>query len=631
MSLSWRQRLQLQPALWHFQHWPRIPLDTLPAHTRKAFLRNQQVIAHALGGRSLAEIAQQFNLSTGRVSQLLNRVLGGQAASEPALTAGLIPFASIQAKTRQQPFSTLAKKSGSNCAFQALLDHVPGLRDALDTMILAKLKDADYAQRLTPQAFHGEFKRVLAETHWPTDRYPYTHASLAYESVRRYLHQRTDALLKARQIKKQTKPRDFGLKTNHFRALRAIQIDEHKLDLRNRIHLQLNDELIPLPIARASVLVARDVDTMSVLGYHLAPTVAPNQQDMLTLLDHCISPWQPLEMKTPGLSYTPGACFPSGLADAFPISFGAVQMDNALMHRAHSVINFLCEQYGATLHLGPPAMPKMRQLVESVFDYITEHCSKRVASTTGTHPKDPIRESRKNKKRVPPITFQTVNEAFSVLFTEYNITPTAALGGVSPLELFEHQCRTRYIRYVPTFLSQQWQPLLSSKEVPLHWYKQQRRVPHINFYFARYKGTGLYAVADTEKRIRVVFDRRDIRTLHAYTLSGKDLGMLEVASSWRRFPHTLATRQWIHKNAQQYHLNMRDPLSSYFRLLLENRGKPSEALSLLRVYTEFSCDQSSNAGLICGTDEETTDDMNNRTKHKIKTPRWHREMANYRR
>lgn len=627
MPIGWRERLQDRPELRQWENWPVIPLDTVPRSRRTAFLRNQQVITHALDGHSLAEIAKQFNLSKGRVSQLMNRVLGGLATAEPALTAGLIPFASIGLRTRQRPLSTLTKQRGASCALQALLDQVPGLRDALDTMILAKLKDADYAQRLTPQAFHGEFKRVLAAAHWPTDRYPYTHASLAYESLRRYLHQRTAALRKAHQVKKLAKPRALGLMTRGFSALRTIQIDEHKLDLRNRIHLQLNDELMPLPIARASVLVATDVDTMCVLGYHLAPTDTPNQQDMLTLLDHCLTPWQPLALKTPGLSYTPGARFPSGLAGAFPISFGTVQMDNAYMHRAQSVIHLLCEQCGATLHLGLPAMPKTRQLVESFFDYISERFSKRVASTTGAHPNDPIRESRKNKKRVPVVTFQTVNEVISILLTEHNVTPTAALGNVSPLDLFENQCHTRYLRYVPEFLRQQWRPMLGSMVVPLHWYQQQKRMPHINFCYERYKGPGLFDVAGTEKKIRVEFNRRDIRSLHAYTLQGKDLGTLDVASPWRRFAHTIATRLWIHKHAKQYHLNMRDPLSSYFRWMINNRGKPDTALSLLRVYNDFSYSDESNKPLDCSDTSCGNTQMSTQSKPQFT---WHRDNANHR-
>ncbi|MCW9012298.1 MAG: hypothetical protein OQL06_00830 [Gammaproteobacteria bacterium] len=630
MRIGWRERLQEQPGLRQIAQWPSIPLDTLPKQQRKTFLRNQQIVAQALEGVRFLQIAQRFNVSLGRVSQLLNRALGGPRVEPPALLAGLVPYNNIHTKTRCQPLPTLANPRGNACAFKALLRDVPYLGQVLDEMIEANLKDMPYAQRVTPQAFHGEFKRILAEAQWPRDCYPYTVKNIAYEAVRKYLHARTDELRLA-HIYKQTSPRRIVLRaSSRFRAQRAIQIDEHTIDLRKRIHLLLDDALIPVPIGRATVLAAVDVDTTCILGYYLAPTDAPNQQDMLTLFDHCLSAWRPKTLVTPGLTYTPGACFPSGLQDAFPISFGAVFMDNAWMHRARSVVDILCNQYGGSLHQGLPATPKIRQLVESVFDYIGEHLSHRMPSTTGSHPRDPVREARKNLKHPPLVTFQSVDEALSVILTEYNVTPRATLGNVSPLALFQYQIQNHYVRFVPPWLSQQWRPLIGSVALPLHWYKHESRAPHVNFMYGRYQGPGLLQVAGKDTRIRVEFDRRDLRTLHAFSLSGEDLGELTVRSPWRRFPHTLATRQWIHNNAKTYRLNMRDPLADFFRLLLEHRGKLSSGLSLLRVYSEFTYDQKSGAGLMLGTPDIRAPNV------PIVQPLsfisgWHREMAHHRR
>jgi hypothetical protein len=598
MHIGWRERLQAEPGLRQIARWPMIPLDTLPATQRKPFLRNQQIVAQALAGAHVRQIARSFNVSPGRVSQVLNRALGGDQDTPPALMAGLVPYKRLCDHTRRQPLPTLGRPRGPACAFNALLTELPTLRQALDDMIEANLKNAPYAQRVTPQAFHGEFKRVLSEIHWPRDQYPYTDASLAYQSVRRYLHQRTNELKLARVRKQHAKTRIIVRDRVRFRAQRAMQIDEHTLDLRKRVHLLLDGNLMPLSMGRATVLVAVDVDTTCVLGYFLAPTRAPNQQDMLTLFDRCLSPWHPLSLATPGLRYAPGACFPSGLPAAFPISFGAVHLDNAWMHRARSVMAFVCETYGGSLHRGLPANPKVRQLVESLFNYIEKHLGHRMPSTTGSHPRDPIREARKNQKHPPLVTFQTVDEAISVVLTEYNVTPRPALGGATPLELFEYQCQNHYLRYVPPWLSQQWQPLIGSVILPVRWYKAEHRAPLVNFMYARYQGPGLFKVAAKDNRVRVEFDRRDLRTLHAYSLAGKDLGELIVQSTWRRFPHTLATRQWIHKNSKAFRLNMRDPLTSFFRLLLEDRANLSSGLSLLRVYSEFTYGQDTEPGLI---------------------------------
>ena len=628
MWVSWRERLVQQPELRAFDNWPRIPIDSLSREYRKAFLRNQTIVAQALSGTGrFGEIARQQNISRSRVTQLLNRCLGGDSIQPPALTQGLIPHNRIVENQRQRSRPKLSQPRGSACAFKDLLSAIPALPKALDAMIEAKLRDAPNAQRLMPQALHGEFKRILAEVQWPQDQYPYTSVSVAYESVRRYLHRRTNELILARLHRKPSSARHPLLHERTYRAQRAMQIDEHTLDLNGCVHLALDGEMIPLRLARASVLLATDADTHCILGYALAPTRHPNQQDMLTLLDQCFAPWKPMVLTTPGFEYAPGACFPSGLEQAYPISFGTVQMDNALMHKAHSVIDLLCRQFGATLSLGLPAMPKARRLVESVFDYINKTCSHRFASTAGSGPADPKKESRKNQKRPPAVTFETINEALSVILAEYNITPQASLGGATPLALFEHQCAAHFVRYIPQQFRQMWKPFAGSKEVTLHWYKHEHRIPHVNFHGVRYQGPGLMKVADKTKRIRVEFDRRDIRTLQAFDLSGNALGELHAPASWRRYPHILATRQFILKNTKRHHFNARDPLAAYFRHLLENKNQPKTALSLLRVYEEFTA--GGNGGLVLGDGQSRS----RGSRHSMRRPKrnvWNAGIANHR-
>lgn len=618
MHLTWRERLAQQPHLQDIAHWPVISLDALPHNRRKAFIRNQRIVTQILSGMTQDEVARLNNVSQGRVSQLLTRCLGGEDTADPPLTASLIPHRNVGERQRVSTISAQSSPHAHSCAFKSLLMTVPGLREGLDAMILAKLKDAAYAQQLTPRAFHGEFKRILAENLWPRDRYPYTTASLGYGAVYTYLHTRTAELMADREQHRQNRIRQPSSTPSPYRAQRAVQIDEHILDLNTRVHLHLDDQLIPLRLARASVLVAVDVDTSCILGYYLTPTRSPNQQDLLTLIERCLSPWQPKALRTPGLQYTPGSCFPSGLDGAFPISFGTLQLDNALMHQANSVVEKCCLQLGATISLGWPALPQVRRQVESVFHYINDHCSHRVASTTGSFPTDPIGESRKNRKTPPVITFETIDEALSVILTDFNVTSSPALSDVSPLALFQEHCTNHFVRYLPQTFTQQWHPLVGSTELRLHWNQMENRLPHVNFYYERYQGSGLLRIAAKEKHIRVTFDRRDIRTLQAFTLSGEPLGELFVARPWQRYPHSIATRQWLHRNARVHRFSLRDPLGDYFRYLLKQRGKPETALSLLRVYTEFTAGQSE--GLALAREEENC--ISDRSKQ------WHPNIAN---
>ncbi|MCU7858881.1 MAG: hypothetical protein KZQ86_03410 [Candidatus Thiodiazotropha sp. (ex Lucinoma kastoroae)] len=593
MKISWHERLIQDPDLRDFKQWPVIPTDSVPSDNQSVFLRNKGIVSKVLVGEQLQKVAADYAVSGGLISQIMIRCLGGDDGDPPALTQALVPNKVIVAKQRKSILPSLQQPSGNACAFKQLLCALPELKKSLDAKIKAEVYDRPYAEKITPQSFHGALKLFLAEHHWPQDQYPYTSKNAAYSSVRRYYIQRKNEYIQERQARRNAN-RTPTLRRNHKirRVLRAIQIDEHSLDLRKRIHLLLNDELIPLPIARATVLTAIDVDAECLLGGILVPTKCANQQDLLALLDACVAPWRAMTLQTPGLSYAPGACFPSGLAEGYPISFGIVSMDNAWMHRAHSVVAQFCNYFGATLNLGIAGEPKVRSLKESVYDFLSEQFSHRVASTTGSYPTDPKKESRKNQKNPPLITYQTADEIQSVVLTEWNVIRRPSIGDATPLELYQYHLDNHFIRYVPESLRQEWKPFAGAVTVPLHWYRHEKRHPHVALFYTRYKGPCLIAIATTDTHIRVEFDRRDVRSVHAYRLNGEYLGEIMAPMTWQRFPHSLATRQWIYTHAKAYRLNMRDPLTSYFDWLLKNRNKPSYALSLLKVYTEYTAGES---------------------------------------
>lgn len=625
MFLNWRQRLAQRPILWQFDQWPQLTMDSIQKNRRKTFLRNQQIIVATLSGEQLKTIARTHNVSPGRITQLLNRCLSGDEANLPPLTSALVPFNEFKSRQRVMPLPTLGNNiDNNNGAFQALLHAVPGLKVGLDAIIKDKLNDKKYAQSLTAQGFHGMFKNLLADAHWAKDCYPYTQTTEVYESLRLYLHRRVEELQHEKECNTFTASSVIG-HPKEYRALKTTQSDEHTLDMTNKVHLLLNDELIPLRLGRACVLVTIDVDTHCILGYHRALTKHPNQQDMLSLLDNCITPWQPMELTTPGLSYMKGAGFPSGSTDVFPITFGTMQLDNALMHRALSIIDFLCEQQGGSLSYGHPATPTVRALVEGVFNYIAKKVTHRFASTCGSHPTDKKKESRKNQKKTPTVSLRTLDEALSVVLSEYNVTPQAALGYAKPLDLFRHHCQNHYIPYVPALIRQQWHPLLSQQTVPIHWSQDGHRAPYINFMYEQYKGTGLWQALPNNKKITIRFDRRDIRHLHAYTMKGDDLGELNAPMSWQRFAHSLATRQVIHERSKTYRYGMRDPLSGYFKYLLDNRDKPSKALQMVRVYEEYTHD-----GTTLILDKPVTVPISPSSASNL-SPQWHSGLAKHRR
>lgn len=624
VALSWRERLEQRPDLRSIDEWPVIPAEELKPEQSKAYQRNQRIVARALSGHPFRDIASDLGVTPARISQLLQRCLGGSSSDPPALTRGLIPFAAVATRARQSPLPTLANENRANCAFSGLLERLPELREGMDAMIEASFKDQPHSQRLRPGIVYAEFRRILAHHHWPRDCYPYTEKSCARESVRRYFHERCDALererLQRRSRRAMLRPRYEG----DWRAMHKTQLDEHTIDLHTRVDLVIDDQPTAVRVSRPTLLVAVDVETTCVLGYYLAPTGSANQQDLLTLFERCVRPAPLPTLNHPQLAYSAGAAFPCTLDCAAPVSFGEIALDNAYVHLAESVTDLCTNSFAATLHRGLPATPTARWLVESLFRYIAKHLTHRPASTAGSHPRDPKRESKKNKKNLPVISLQTLDEALAVVVTDYNTRPTATLRGHSPLDVYREHCAHHYVRYIPAARRRQWQPLIDSSECAVHWPRDDARRPHINFFYARYQGAGLDAVAGQVKKIRVRYDRRDIRTLHASTLEGDDLGELLVCARWQRYPHSLATRQYIHKNAREWSTDPNDALGPFFRHLLENKHDPASALFAVRLGQEFRGGNTTTE-IMAAQDSDVP-----ATPPKTVTRRWNRQRAAHR-
>jgi hypothetical protein len=591
---SWRQRIIQTPELADMKKWPLVLPDELPIAIRKLFLRNQSIVSELLNHYEVKDVANRHNVSTARISQLMNRCLGGNEPTPP-LNSGLIPNKRIFQGKRRSALDKRSTPKGHAYSFRYLLGNVPGLEDGLDNMILAKLYDKPYAQMLSPSTFHGMFKTLLIQANWPSDQYPYTCSSVGYEAVRKYLHIRVDELnsIKLEKSSYQSSiPAMIEYSRVNLRPFRQVQIDEHLIDLQNSVHLELDNQLIPLRIARATLIVAIDVDTSCILAYILIPSRAANQYDFLELIELCISPWKALTLETPNFKYTPGACFPSSIESLPPFSPSEILLDNARMHKAMSVVDFLCVKLGTTLSFGLPGTPKTRSLIELIFNYINKNVSHRWASTSGSTITDPKRESKDNKKKPPSVSYRTFEEAISLCLTNRNITPNTTLGGATPLQLFKYLSEIHYVSYIPNIIRENCSKRVYSKLACLHWYRNQKRIPHINFQYSRYVGNSLLKVAGKEKKILIEYDPKDIRTVRATTLDGRELGELICERPWRRFAHSIHTRQWIHKNRREHKFSSEDLLSAYFHWLLVNKDKESQALTLLRVHTEFSYNNS---------------------------------------
>ncbi len=585
--MSWRQRLDQEPSLRSFSEWPAIDYSLIPPERRSVFLRNRRVVSKVLAGHTLRDVAQSDGLSTGRVSQLLERCLGGNLDEPPFLTEGLLPYVQVTPPKRISPLPTLQANSACTGAFNQLLSELPELKQELDRAIDADFRRQAVSERLTAASLHKRFLFKLAALNWPLDCYPYTTSSRGYESVRRYWLLRRQGLKHATYRDQNAVPAESP-SPQTFRALSTIQIDEHLMDVHSRISMELGGELIHMRLSRCTLMLAIDVGTQCVLGFNLVPTAASNQQDMLELLERCLNQRNPRRFTTPQFHAPEGPTFPAEVAPPLALSFGTVLFDNAWMHHSNSVVNFLTNTMGAGVRFGYPALPKSRALVERVFNFVEQRLGHRFDSTTGSSPTDSVKESRKNAKLPPMVTFQTLEEALYLTLHEFNHRRRPHLGGSSPMALFRHHLQTHWVRYFAEAQSEEYRPLLSQKRLIVHRPQPGGGTPYVYLEYCRYRGPGLVSLPPRQSHVIVEYDRRDIRAVRAKSIKGEELGDLQAPQSWQRFPHSVSTRRLLFKQKRVYRDDQHDPLSGYFSDLLEHREKPKVASQILRIYQDMA-------------------------------------------
>lgn len=618
--MTWKKRLETQPTLMSFESWPYIEIDLIPPSKQKQFLRNKRVIAKVLKGCSLKVAAEEFGISSSFVSQMLTRCLAGDHLSPPSLTKALIPGTRINSGSRKTPLSDISNPCGSRGSLTYILETVPNLKDQLDAIIIAGVKRDRSGQNITAKFFHKEFLRLLRDANWPQTSYPFDQQRLGYESCRLYLNRRIADI----QMPKPRKIREILTRKITEKPYQEVQIDAQIQDINTHINLEFNGHNIPLRNSRVTLFLATDVATGCRLAYHLCLTKDPTQMDLLTLLEKIYIPWEPLNLKTPGLFYEPEACLPSALGELNQnVSVGIVRLDNALCHMSHMVKDYVCNAMGATLNFGLPAQPKGRNDIEYAFNLLNQY-THRFASTTGSNPQDKLKEAKKNIKKTPVISLDAFNEILSVLITHHNVIPQERFGGLRPIDIMKIGMEQILVPLSYAHLDKRSNPFLRQKKVNVKWLQHENRRPHINFEGLRYSGNGLNNLNVTGREIIIEYDIRDIRCLKAYSIYGDELGTLFAPKSWQNYPHSISTRQKIRKETRRSRTLGADPLSGYFAFLMSKKELPKQATELLRIYKEYTGAGSEIHISSLTTDEPLNDEYHSKSKNifSSRIPAW---------
>lgn len=583
MRRRWQQLLNEQPRYWQLSNWPDIDASALPVPHKALFLRNKRVIAKLLSGEPIATIAKVENVSRSFVSRLILRCLTPlQKDQSLPLTEALLPHHHLEPRRRRQKLPTLSNPSNATGSLRTLLQNDPVQAENVDKYIRATIHHDPSGKYPEIKAFVEFFKRELINRQYPMDQYPFNEPLQGYEALRRLYHRRRNELLLDESKACNMSTITTATTSSPFYSL---QIDTHRTDCNATVWVEFNDEEIPLPLSRLSLLVAVEPRTRCSVAMQFSLRQEVNHWDVLLLLDTLTKPFSRPTLTTPGLAYQHRHCFPSDADPTFvETGYSMFQLDNALAHIAGSVRSAICTAFHATCHLGLPGAPKGRNVVEFAFKRLASQLH-RLPSTTGSTPVDPRRKHGVMAKKPPRVTLQALAEMILLVLAEENNQPRVALGNHTPLSaLLNYRSQHHYRRLA--FSTSHLELLRESMYCTVHWNKNEQRKPHINVMQLRYRGPALHKANLINKRVRVEYDFSDMRILHVYRESGEYLGEVRAPRSWQSHPFSMLTLKLINQLVKAKRITAGDPIGGYANYLLKNKDIPHIALEIPRFWQE---------------------------------------------
>lgn len=332
-----------------------------------------------------------------------------------------------------------------------------------------------------------------------------------------------------------------------------IEIDSHAIDLRARVEIEVGGKIVQKDVEQLWITVAIDVVSRAIVAWVLHFSRSPSTDDILDLFSLLIAPWARSAFPYTGLSYFPGAGMPNSVPKAGctlrPIELA---MDSASFQANERVIWSCCRALGAIIHLGIPASPEVRGIIEAFFKTFETRFIRKLPgsfippSQLGDEPTPSSVQGAK-----PMLTSHEVLwEIIEYCITRYNSTPHPGNGNLSPLERIERDetsevwppVRMPFKATVDTLLS-------GSASVRI----TRRESPQVHFLYARYSSPELAMLSAYFGRpLRATYRRDDVSVLYLSTDDGRPLATLRACRPWGGVPHSEKMRkrvsQWMRSN-----------------------------------------------------------------------------------
>lgn len=626
-------RRSIPTELSDIQLWPTTDESALSEPAQAQLTRRVRAMMLFVDGRTpLREITRLTGVGFNDLYRMFERCVARHEDGRIFGFRALIPYMHTRAYERRAPVTSRpsGQAGAASGAFQQLLRQYPEIANWIERRVAersrkqATLTEVHRQLRRLHSGFLAQCRQAGIQGH----EYPFNQKHLGERSLASHVRALADRnfgaaarAAGAQQVHHSWRDDPSEVRKPATHPYDVVEFDGHKIDV--RLTLRIDDPFgfeTLLVLHRIWILVLLDTASRAVIGYALALGREYNKDDVAAALQATVTPHRPRESNIPALRVRPGGGFPSAvIPETAWACWNTLRFDAAKSHFAKATLERLTTVVGCTTDNGPLGQKNERALVERFFARLTWHFAHRLPATTGSDPQAVERVLNDvDGNRSLMMTLDELEDVIEVVLADYNGEPHTGLGGRTPLEAMQFQLTRgeELLRTLPIVRRGTLCLLQEARVVTIRGNVSRGERPHINFEYVRYDSQLLSSIAGLiGQQLRIYFNVKDVRHLHAFFMDGSELGVLTAARPWCFSPHSLRARQEIFSLIRQRKLACRegsDPVAAWFAYKKDQaRRHTRDANDLARMLTDRAKAHEPAAG--AGTGEAKTATVSTRS------------------
>jgi len=579
--------------------WTSIDTSELDEEAKERFERYQSAVTFYLNGGKLKDSAAAAEVSEPAFIDQVNRCVLATADGGVLGWAGLIYGRRVNAYTRQAglPAEGAGEKAGYAGAFDKLLREYPSIKKELDTAIRRGVGTKHVrAGTNTVESIFRLFLRLCKAEEIAATSYPFNTKARGRRSVERYVEQKlsTQGPGKAWFGPDAAASSSVGNGESSFDLALApfdmCGVDAHDLPVIGVIRVNGPKGPQNIAVRRIWIYAVVDFDSGVVPGYAASIRAEPTSLMIEKAFAMAQTPWVPRNLDMHSVRYAEGAGFPVGTIEGLDAYRPcAIRADNGMPGFSNRVLDKVRKKFGCAVSFGSIGAWWQNPVAEFLFRELGRKGFKRLPSTMGTGPGDPLRDDPVGAAIRHCIEMEELIDLIDVAFANYNATRTSGAGHQSRLDVMRQAVDPDRpsiqppLSFPETLCTPRLGIAVESARAQGPFKPGNVRNVYVQIDKATYTNDALRARHDlVGKHLTVHIDEDDMRTVEAFLPDGTSVGVLKVREKgWKRTKHSRELRKMINRQRDELPPDSDDFVADYLdhlarKALEEAKKKPNK-------------------------------------------------------